>query len=357
MNRDNSVSMCRAVAIICMVAGHSWINSPIEVVVNLWDMTLFYFVSGYCFKTKYFSNAIDFLRNRIKGLWVPYVKWGVISVLLHNIFLKIGLYSVDIDGTTIQQWNLNEILYRIAGCLIFGNGPDGFLGGYWFLKDMFFAVLLSFTTLWLLRHVKSASLIGGGIVLILSLLRIRYQIAIPYVHTSTLLSASIFCIGNYCKQEDLIVRIAKNRGYTNCIVVVCLVLLFFGYFVYPLSMSSLNIEVGNLSNTIAFFVYSTLTSFAVLSLFNRLTSNYETGKFVRALVFIGNNTLPILTFHMLAFKLINYVIYKVYDLPLYTIGLFPTNIAYASKGWWIVYTIAGIVIPSVIVIITKSDKK
>ena len=85
-----------------------------------------------------------FLRRRIEGLWVPYVKWGIISILLHNIFLNIGIYSVDIDGNPVESWYFNDIIKRIIGCLIFGTGPDGFLGGYWFLKDMLFAVMIAF---------------------------------------------------------------------------------------------------------------------------------------------------------------------------------------------------------------------
>lgn len=47
---NNSISLAKGIAIICMVAGHSWVESPIEKGVNLFDMTLFFLMSGYCFE-------------------------------------------------------------------------------------------------------------------------------------------------------------------------------------------------------------------------------------------------------------------------------------------------------------------
>lgn len=112
MTKDNSISLCKGIAIICMVAGHSWINSPIEKGTRLFDMTMFFLLSGYCFKEKYLTNFSSFLIKRAKGLWIPYVKWGIISVLVHNTFLQLGVYSVDSESNPINY------LYDLPVCTI-----------------------------------------------------------------------------------------------------------------------------------------------------------------------------------------------------------------------------------------------
>lgn len=344
MNKDITVSIGRAIAIICMVAGHSWINSPIEVSVNLFDMTLFYLVSGYCFKDKYLDNVLVFLKRRIEGLWVPYVKWGIISVLLHNIFLNIGIYSVDIDGNPVESWYFNDIIKRILGCLIFGTGPDGFLGGYWFLKDMFFAVMIAFISLLSLRKYRHSSLLGGGMLLILSVLRFETHFYLPYIHTSTILSASIFCIGYYMNKKNIVSMISMNSIYLLIISALSLFLLFLGYIYFPIKMSDLNIEIGSTICIITFFIYSILSSLSLLSICQRYKERIN-GTILRMLCIIGDNTLLILTFHMLSFKLLNYFLYFMFDLQYYTTGFTPTNISYAAKGWWVLYTLLGIFIP------------
>ena len=353
MNRDESISICRAIAIVCMVVGHSWIKSPIEVCVNLFDMTLFYLVSGYCFNPQYLNNALEFLKKRIKGLWIPYVKWGVISVLLHNFFLRISVYSVDVDGATIQYWDFYELLKRIGGCLIFGVGPDGFLGGYWFLKDMFFAVMIAFAFLWFLKKSRNAALIVCVGLLMFSLLKLHYKIEIPYVHTSTLLSASIFCIGCFVKQKKIVKIIVEHTNYCVYLSAISFFLLLLGYHFYPLKMSILYLDEGIETYLLVFFLYSTIASFAILIICKIITTDYNNVFFKRIMIFIGDNTLSILTFHMLAFKLINYVIFQIYNLPVYTIGLYPTNIDYASNCWWIIYTSTGVAVPLAFVGIKK----
>ena len=342
--KDNAIAISRAIAIICMVAGHSWIASPIEKAVNLFDMSLFYVVSGYCFNPGYISNPVAFLKKRISGLWFPYVKWGVISVLLHNIFLNLGIYSVDSLGIPITVWGVTEIIKKILGCFVFGEGPDGFLGGYWFLKDMFFAVMLAYFSLVIAKGITKKATMGGVILLVLSVIKSYSNVSIPYIHTSTILSSSIFIVGYVIKQQNIVMTIARSR-YRFTLFLLAIILLLFGYQLAPLSMSQLNIEVCDTSFVFPFFLYSTVTSISILTIlvmFREVLNRIEITRFA---IYIGNNTLTILTFHMLAFKSVNYLLCKCYTLESYTIGLFPTNLDYAAQGWWVVYTVIGVVVP------------
>ena len=54
--RNDTITIMKAFAIICMVAGHSYTGSHIEGFVGLFHMPVFFFCSGYCFKEKYLSD-------------------------------------------------------------------------------------------------------------------------------------------------------------------------------------------------------------------------------------------------------------------------------------------------------------
>lgn len=60
----------------------------------------------------------------------------------------------------------------------------------------------------------------------------------------------------------------------------------------------------------------------------------------------GKNTIYILFLHFLAFKLITYIQLRIYNLPNYSLASFPT--LYINNGWWILYFLAGIIIPMII---------
>lgn len=62
--------------------------------------------------------------------------------------------------------------------------------------------------------------------------------------------------------------------------------------------------------------------------------------------YIGENTMIILAFHFLSFKIISYIQLRIYNLPSYMLARFP--ILYSENGWWILYSLVGIVIPIII---------
>lgn len=63
------------------------------------------------------------------------------------------------------------------------------------------------------------------------------------------------------------------------------------------------------------------------------------------LVFIGNNTLTILTWHMLSFKIVNLMIIYAYSLPIARLAEFPVIEEYSQQGWFLLYFFIGVIVP------------
>jgi len=63
----------------------------------------------------------------------------------------------------------------------------------------------------------------------------------------------------------------------------------------------------------------------------------------RFLVHVGRNTITILALHFLAFRAVNYLLVRIYDLPAYMTGQHPKI---STTGlWWLAYFSAGVLLP------------
>lgn len=63
------------------------------------------------------------------------------------------------------------------------------------------------------------------------------------------------------------------------------------------------------------------------------------------LVYIGNNTLTILTWHMLSFKIVSLIIIPIYKLPMARLAEFPVIEEYSKQGWFLIYFLIGVLVP------------
>lgn len=68
-------------------------------------------------------------------------------------------------------------------------------------------------------------------------------------------------------------------------------------------------------------------------------------KFRKFLIYAGNNSMTILTWHFFMFKMISLLIVCFYALPIIHLSEFPVIVLYSEQGWWMAYIIVGVSIP------------
>ena len=123
-------------------------------------MPLFFIASGYCFKEKYLSVPRQYIYNKVKGIYWPYVKWSLLFLLLHNVCFNLHLYSDQYGWKEyVSHLYASSEFLSLATSIIFKmQGHEQLLGGYWFMNALFFGSLI----VWLvIRYVKQP-LCGGG---------------------------------------------------------------------------------------------------------------------------------------------------------------------------------------------------
>lgn len=166
-HRDDGIAVAKAIGIISVVighccaiplyGGHSTLQTYTWKFIYMFHMPLFFFLSGYFLNWKYLDDKVVFIKKKIKGLWLPYVKWAALFIILHNVLLKIGMYE-PFNGVVPEYYNLIDIIKRLLKTLYMGSG-DILIGGFWFIPMLFFS---SIFCLYVLYMVRSLINLGGG---------------------------------------------------------------------------------------------------------------------------------------------------------------------------------------------------
>ena len=333
--RNPVVSMVRGIAIILVVIGHSlpsdnWVRNYIY----MFHMPLFFFVSGYCFKEKYLGDGMTFVRHRLRGLWWPFVKYGVPMVLLHNVFCSLHIYG---SLCNIAPYTPLQMGKAVLTQLVM-NGAEPMLGAYWFLNTLLGASLLFYFC----HRVVSSKLtlailiLGSAVCLLL----------MPYVGGMRIVFRICFA-GTYMALGHVFASISylKSKHSIHYILVIMFaVLVAVGEMFLPHEMIAVTLTTMLPSMLVALMGIIMLWGLCqwFITASNRLTT-----KLSNMLNFVGNNTLTILTWHFLCFKVVTLFLIQLYGLPIEQLELFPIHEELAAEGWWLLYSIAGISVVSI----------
>lgn len=157
---NDSVSIVKAIGIILMVLGHSGCPDFLYNFIYQFHMPLFFFISGYCFKEKYINDLSVFIKRRIKGLYLPYVKYSLLFLLLHNIFFRINIYNGEygFNGRVSELYGYDTFFIKVINIITGMFGHEQLLGGFWFLKQLLFASIIS---LFAIKYIRNVKITGG----------------------------------------------------------------------------------------------------------------------------------------------------------------------------------------------------
>lgn len=342
--KDQSVTYTKAIGIMLMVMCHS-MGSDVPLV-YMFHMPLFFFFSGYCLKTEYFDRPRVFAWKRVKGVYWPYLKWSMVFLLLHNVFFSLNIYNGKYGflGTASELYVVSDMTARLWNIVTQMQDHEQLLGGYWFMRALFFGSLVAFAVLWAAnavcrkRNVRYTHglFIGGGALLMLFLV-LNYMTGhhIPYwghdyLCSQVLLAAVFFIIGHGF-------RMLQVRRMSGWQMAAAWVVVIIGSFVWKMGMNELSYSSFRV---LPYIVTAVLGTWAVYSLpWHRLQ-----GRWASALQFVGNNTLTILTWHFLTFKLVSLLIINMYGLPVARLAEFPVITDYAVQGWWLAYFLVAMAV-------------
>lgn len=333
MSRDISISIAKGIGICLMVVGHAKMPYIVDFI-YMFHMPLFFVLSGYCFKEKYLNDFRQFTLRRINGLYFPFLKWGLFFLILHNVLFNLNIYNDQYGyaGNVSHLYSLNEFIrHGVIGCGLFLYSEQ-ILGGYWFLVQLFWASLIGFGVIYLIRR----PIIGATILLVICFL-IKYLInqTIPYtgIGSITILSASFFTYGYALRKMELKINYP--------IIVGCFLIVVVGSFLWNTTMQDFTYK-----QTFFYALTAILGAVMIVGISKVISEKFvgDLKHIKKFLIIAGDNSLIILTWHFLSFKLVSLLVILIEGHPIEMLAMFPVidnvNIVYT-----ILYVIVGIGVP------------
>lgn len=387
--RNPTITTLKAIAIILVVVAHSKAPAYLSHFAYMLCVSLFFMASGYCFNTKYLTEEASFVKRRFKALYVPFVKWSVLFLLLNPFWFCTGIlneqYGNASRGVT-HPLNLHDGLQSLWSIVFNMSGYDQFLCGvFWFFRALFIASILFLIGMKLIGSVRHLRDHHGT--------------------TAFLLALAAIGLALWQKSDDLKATGIAQGGYREFMGVFFLTAGFMyrrlelwleapadppplieknesAHYALQVATDGINAAADVLVKTLRALCSVPLLSFVICgaatfalahychpSMTSQPTSFAAIGwlalsgvtgfifffhlsRLLRRIIplrkifaFIGENTLYVFVFHLLAFKLVSMVKVLAYDLPWRMIGGHPVVHSTEGQWFWVLYTLVGIGLP------------
>jgi fucose 4-O-acetylase-like acetyltransferase len=340
-------------AIILMVIGHA--DSPAFLCHFLYEfhMPLFFITAGYFFSTRYLTDEKTFIVKRIKGLYLPFLKWAVFFLLIHNVLFYLNIindkYGNGTPGGVAHLYSFHELQQNIWTCVTQMGGYDVFItGAFWFFRALLVASILY-------------------LVLFKLLSKIRWMHARDEYHTNMRIGITIcvlmLLLTAWKTGCQLNIYCLPQRGYRDMIGTV-----FFGVG-FLISQNKQWLHMRWWVCLLCFAVVALFSQYALASMtwdttfrrFLELPIPAVCGFFMtyyvatqidkhdnivrRFLIYCGENTLPIFVFHIISFKIVSLIKVWCYGLDFRQVGCHMAIHDYNTDMFWVLYTIVGVGLP------------
>ena len=350
--RTPSFTILKAIAIILVVIAHSAAPAYLSNFAYMVGVPAFFVLSGYFFKLDNLDNTSDFVIRRTKTLYLPFIKWGVFFLILHNLFFEIGFLSEsygNAQGGVTHPYNWTQAAQHLWSMVFNMSGYDPFMAGaFWFFRALFLAniaFIFLFKTTRQLGKFKTSTLQVVPVIVLAFLLAL-WQASMGLHITGVaqggyreLMGIVLLGIGFLLRRAD---EPPDSSIWHNPIIMLAAssVVLMILTFVYPISMAAkpgsvLSVPILTIAGTAAFIWLRGLSEF-ILQL---------PEKYTQWLQFTGENSLYIFVFHLLAFKVASMIKVGVYQLDWAMVGGHPVVQHELGDGFWLLYIFVGVVLP------------
>lgn len=213
----NSINHYRAIAIIFIVAGHTFEISDLKldsffenVIGNLINggTINFVFISGFLFHSIFYKRFkySQFLKSKMKRILLPYLFLSIVPIIIRLYLIPDFWSDVNSDGVNFWEYIISALKYLITG---------SHLIAYWYIPFVILLFLMSpfhikFIQLKLTHQVLFLSLLA---VVSLFIHRPPFDRVVPFqaIH-SLMYFTPVYLFGSLCsKYKDDIYRILKNK--------------------------------------------------------------------------------------------------------------------------------------------------
>ena len=326
---NKMISAAKGIGILLVLIGNFGFIPEVKRFIYLFHMPLFFFLSGYFFKTRRFDELPKYVVSKLKSLYIPFVLCNFFALIFHNLFCQIGIYSMDDRFSNVSQ--IVKYSIKILLCM----KMEDIVAPLWFLPILMFVCIGYNCITLLIKNEKVVTLCVGAFFLLAYILIYLGKIGGPF-RAEILVGTGmwVFRLGHiYSEKESLIKKYTQSPiGILCCIWGLVLLSLF----------TDVNMIQMRFSNPVFFTMGALFGINVTLWCASKLQD-------VDILRYCGNNSLDILEWHYWAAIPISLLQCHIYDIEV--IGI--VVLSKSKLVWSIAYLVVGIIVPLLIMQIKK----
>lgn len=300
--RSLSVDTTKGITIIAIVLGHIGYNYPSGILVNtkdlfiyLWHVPVFFIVAGFFIKEEQLVQPKLWFKKKFSSLYLKILYFYIPAVLLHNVLISIGWYSLESTEPVIHEYSAFDFVKQIILTVCLG-GREPILGAMWFVYVLFMALIGLSVVSWGIKRlthndrqyewtrfiVLLAMCMAAGILSNKCGLTIRR-------FSNTFTAMLLIYIGKIMYQK---MKLSFDNGF---VTVVCTLIVF--EVACMLGGVALN---GNTYKDILQLIVAASAVLYIIMYTGKHIEHFHVGKF---LAYIGNNSFYVMALHFVGFKL------------------------------------------------------
>lgn len=301
MKRSLSVDITKGMAIIAIVLGHIAYSYPrcnlldtSALVYSLWHVSVFFIVAGFFIKEEQLVQPKLWFKKKFSSLYLKILYFYIPAVLLHNVLIQIGWYSLDSAEPVIHAYSGLDFVKQtvLAVCL---GGREPIVGAMWFVYVLFIALVgLSFVS-WVIKQItkndkqyewlRCIALLAMCI--LAGLLSNKYGLTIRRF-SNTFTAMLLIYLGKMMYQK---IKLSFDNGY---LVIACALVVF--------EVACMLGGVALNGNEYKDILQLLVAAPAVLYIIMYIGKHIEANVVGKAIAYVGKDSFYVMALHFVGFK-------------------------------------------------------
>lgn len=145
--RSLSVDVVKGISIVAIVLGHINFLYPAGQLVNtndlfiyLWHVAVFFLLAGFFIKEEQLVQPKLWFKKKFSSLYLKILYFYIPAVLLHNVLIKIGWYSLESTDPETNTYSMIDFAKQTVLAICLG-GREPIVGAMWFVYVLFMALI------------------------------------------------------------------------------------------------------------------------------------------------------------------------------------------------------------------------
>lgn len=347
--RFEVLDIMKGFGMLFLMMWHSF--SPLAHYFGIFFLAMFLMVSGFTWNekpTQTWHNTWELIKKRFKALMVPYFVYSIIFLLLTNVFVKLNLYPADLSREILGPDGYLGIEGFFLGLLFVSLGLMGsvFMVTLWYFYQLFLVYVLHAVVCSIFRKwIERRRLIFYLVLIAVVLLLMQFFNSLDGEKFKVVKVLSIRFLSCYVAFiMGVPARMIYNKLNISSIhpVQVVLFVITAGLIYVMNTFTAVDLGAGNITSVWSYAVCGILGFIFTFCLSNMLDNCKYTKKFANTMSYIGQNTKPIMIYHLIFFKPVALIYILICGLSFDSLRQFPIVMDENYKLMWIFYSISGL---------------